>query len=32
VIHRTQTAMTQAHCVLAVELALLAQSHARIIE
>jgi hypothetical protein len=30
--HRTETAMTQAHCFLAAELALLAQSHARIIE
>ena len=32
VMHRTETAMTQAHCFLTAELALLAQSHARIIE
>jgi predicted dehydrogenase len=32
VMHRTETAMTQAHCFLAAELALLAQSLARIIE
>ena len=32
VMDRTETAMTQAHCFLAAELALLAQSHARIIE